>query len=63
MYKCPSIIVLAQTISDLLGHMLRASDLVTSLCLSNEHLVELSQKSDPNLFGSDKCYRLTMSEC
>ena len=57
MDKCPSGDILGQTISALLGHMFgHINNSVTALCvcISNEHLVALSQMSDPDFFGSDK---------
>ena len=56
MDDCPSIIILGQTISDLLGQIFgHTNDLVASLHLYQMSIwIVLSQMSDPKNFGSDK---------
>ena len=67
MDKCPSGDILGHTIPALLrcifGHI-NNSETALCVCVSNEQLVVLSQMSDPNFFGSDKCQNgRKMSEC
>ena len=57
MDKCPSINILSQTISTSFRHIFwHINNLITSLCVYvlNEHLVVLSQMSDPNPSYLDK---------
>ena len=73
MDKCPSGDILGHTIPALLRCIflgMHINNSVTALCVcvcvcvSNEQLVVLSQMSDPNFFGSDKCQNgRKMSEC
>ena len=56
MDKSSSIVILGQAISAVLGRILDVHKIWPHhcVCVSNEHLVVLSQMSDPKLFGLHK---------